>query len=140
MKATAMMLPDLLWEELAPYWEGLRRHEVRLPRCSRCGKFFWYPQHICSVCWTWSLKWVVIRPCGTLFSWTVIHHAFHPLFASALPIHLGMVEPIDAPEVRLIGELINPAAADIGRGVKFEFDDRTPGMTWLKFSIANEER
>ena len=30
----------------APYWEGTRRHELRLPRCEDCGQVHFYPRTV----------------------------------------------------------------------------------------------
>src|ERR1051325_9467901 len=43
-------LPDTEAPELAPFWEGCRAEELRIPRCEACGKLVWYPQLACPRC------------------------------------------------------------------------------------------
>ena len=37
-------------ELTAPFWEAAKRHELILPHCTQCDKFFWYPREACPRC------------------------------------------------------------------------------------------
>ena len=44
-------LPRPLSTELTkPFWEAAKRHELAMPRCQKCDKFFFYPREECPRC------------------------------------------------------------------------------------------
>ena len=45
-----MRIQPTTTEVSAPYWDGCRRGELRLQRCTRCERFQFYPRIICSHC------------------------------------------------------------------------------------------
>ena len=41
-------LPRPISVELTrPFWEGAKRHELMMPRCKTCDRFFFYPREEC---------------------------------------------------------------------------------------------
>jgi len=71
--------------ENQPYWDGLREHRLLVQRCSGCGKLRHYPRPMCDACYAMTYTWEEIEPRGTVYSWTVSHHPFHPGFKRDLP-------------------------------------------------------
>jgi len=52
-------LPRPLSPELTrPFWEGARRHELVMPRCTICAHLFFYPRSECPQCLSTHLEWV----------------------------------------------------------------------------------
>ena len=89
---------------LAPYWEGLARHELRLPQCSACGRWAWYPIASGPGCPGGQYVWRAISPGATVFTFARVAR---PLLASVTDPYLtGLVTPDDAPEVRIAARLI----------------------------------
>src|SRR3990172_4777696 len=43
--------------ETARYWEGCRAHELWLPFCASCQRFFFYPRRFCPQCFGWDVEW-----------------------------------------------------------------------------------
>ena len=44
--------------ESRPYWEGLKQHTLKLPRCKDCGKAHFYPRIACPFCASRNIEWV----------------------------------------------------------------------------------
>jgi uncharacterized OB-fold protein len=90
----------------APYWQGTAEGKLRLQRCVRCGKVRHYPQLLCSDCYSDQVEWITASGLGTVHSWTVAHHAFHPAFRGDLPYTLVVVDLPEGPRAlgRLEGE------------------------------------
>jgi len=42
-------------EDTRDYWEGLRRGEIVLKRCNKCGYFIHYPAPVCRQCQSWDI-------------------------------------------------------------------------------------
>ncbi len=76
----------------ARYWEGLNEHRLLLQQCPRCGKVRHYPQPMCPVCHSMEVAWIEASGRGTVHSWTMTHHAFHPGVRGDLPYLLATVD------------------------------------------------
>lgn len=117
--------PDTTWNELSPFYAGLRAGELSFPRCTHCERFQWYPQELCPRCGTPSLAWTAVTPVGTIYSWTVVRRPFLPEYASVMPATIGLIRLEDAPNVNLVANVIGADDRDleIGEEVRIEFDD-----------------
>jgi hypothetical protein len=72
-------------EETRGFWEGTLAGELRVQACSACGNLQLPGGPCCSTCLSPDLGWKKASGRGTVFSYTVVRHAFHPSFAEALP-------------------------------------------------------
>ncbi|MET0324837.1 MAG: OB-fold domain-containing protein [Ilumatobacteraceae bacterium] len=105
-----------------PYWEGIEEGELRLPRCERCGSWQWYPVggtgHSCGG----DLRWTAVEPTGRIFSFTTVRRPFLPgATTSDPPLTTVLFELDGAPDVRLIGQLVEGAEPVIGARVTGRF-------------------
>ena len=89
--------------ESQPYWEGAAAGRLRLQRCTACGTVRHYPQLVCAHCYALGVEWIEASGRGTVHSWTVAHHAFHPAFKDDLPYTLVTVDLAEGP--RAMGRL-----------------------------------
>lgn len=107
-----------------------------LQRCAACGKVRHYPQVVCAACYCDQHDWIESSGRGTVHSWTVAHHAFHPGFAVDLPYTLVTVDLDEG--VRALGLLdgIAPKDVAIGRRVKASFPIGDDGFGRLMFVPA----
>jgi uncharacterized OB-fold protein len=55
---------------------------------------------------------------GTLFSWTVVRHAFDRELRDAVPFVVALVEMTDAPGVRLISNLVEFEPRNLAIGTR----------------------
>lgn len=119
-----------------PYWQGLLAHELRLQRCTGCGALRHYPRPLCPHCHGFDHDWVVASGRGTVHSWTVAHHAFHPGFKRAVPYAIVIVDLQEG--VRMAAPLAGPADTplSIGLPVVLDFVAATAELTLPCFRLA----
>lgn len=123
--------------ESQPYWDGAAQGRLRLQRCTECGTVRHYPQLVCTRCYSLGVEWIEASGRGTVHSWTVAHHAFHPAFKADLPYTLLTVDLEEGP--RAMGRL-DPALQDrlrIGLPVQVSFP-RTEGDAALPVFAARD--
>jgi len=58
------------------YWRALEEGAFKLPRCAGCGAWTWPAHWRCGRCGAWDMKWVVVDPVGTIFTWTRSWYSF----------------------------------------------------------------
>ena len=118
----------------APYWEGAAQGKLRLQRCPRCALLRHYPQLVCPRCYSRDVEWIDASGRGTVQSWTVAHHAFHPAFKAELPYTLVLVDLEEGP--RAMGRL-DPASGGrlrIGLPVQISFVPEAEGAALPVFA------
>ena len=98
-----------------PYWEGAAQGVLRIQHCADCGKARHYPRYICDDCHSFETVWKESGGRGTVHSWTVAHHAFHPGFAGELPYTLVVVDLEDG--VRALGRYAEPSGEGLRLGL-----------------------
>ena len=114
------------------YWEGAAAGRLMIQRCGACGKLRHYPRLLCDICYSEAVKWQEASGRGTVHSWTVSHHAFHPSFAAELPYTLVTVDLEEGP--RALGRW-QGATPVIGQPVSGRFEVRAGGVD-LMFAPA----
>ena len=124
---TQVLKPSPQTSELArPYWEASAQGKLVLQSCSACGKVRHYPRLLCDACYSDAVTWIPSGACGTVHSWTVAHHAFHPAFAAELPYTLVTVDLDEG--VRALGRWRGDATMSIGLPVQGAFEAREGGV------------
>jgi len=116
-----------------PYWEGLRRRELRLQKCDACGKVWYPPSPLCSGCWSRKFSWTRLCGRGRVNSWVVFHQSYYRGYDNELPYNVAEVELEEGP--RLLTNLMQVGYAEIraGMAVEIVFDDVTDEITLAKF-------
>ncbi len=100
-------LPDVNWEPTREFWAGAARGQLLITRCEMCGHYVWYPEPPCRYCGGTRLSWNQVSGRGTLFSWSVLHHAWIPQFAEQLPFVSGLVALAEDPGVRVVSYVVD---------------------------------
>ena len=128
-----------------PYWDALKRHEVVIPRCKHCNRFFMYPREQCPYCMSSDLEWAKVSGEGRLYSYTIVYQPMSPAFNADAPYINCVIELAEG--VHLASNLVDidvqeyhgEAPKDkINQRVVPVFDDVTPEWTLLKFRPAPE--
>jgi len=109
---------ERLWpnptQDTKPYWDGLLEGKILIQQCADCGTFRHYPRPVCPECYSMDFKWREAAGHGTVHSWSISYHAFHPVFKKGLPTAYITV---DLPEgVRLCAPLRDGDAGEIAIG------------------------
>ena len=124
---TAPARPAPQQSELArPYWEAAAEGRLLLQCCSTCGKLRHYPRLLCDACYSDAVGWKAASGRGTIHSWTVAHHAFHPAFAAELPYALVTVDLDEG--VRALGRWRGDMTLSLGQPVQGAFEAREGGV------------
>lgn len=118
----------------AAYWQGAEQSRLVLQKCGNCGLIRHYPRVLCAQCWSFDVEHVDAAGHGTVYSWTVAHHAFAPNVADQVPYVLATV---DLPEgVRVLGRL-DPSLTPVeGLAVRIGFAPGTGGAPMPVFSAG----
>ena len=122
--------------ESQPYWDGAAEGRLRLQRCADCGLVRHYPQLVCTKCYSVAVEWIDASGRGTVHSWTVAHHAFHPAFKIDLPYTLVTVDLEEGP--RALGRL-DPGSQNrlrIGTPVQVSFPANEQGVKLPMFTAT----
>jgi hypothetical protein len=61
-----------------PYWDGTRRGELMVQRCTKCDTFRWGPEWICHSCLSFDSDWQKVSGKGRIYSWERPWHPVHP--------------------------------------------------------------
>jgi uncharacterized OB-fold protein len=118
-------LPDRDCELLRPYWDAAARGEWRLPRCTGCGRFAWYPEAECDHCGGADFDWELLSGRGRVFSFVIVRRALYAPFAGLVPYVSGIVTLDEDPRVRIVTRFLDtdPDSIAIDMPVKVRFAD-----------------
>jgi uncharacterized OB-fold protein len=107
----------------APFWDGLRRHELSILRCGECRTFVHPPQASCPRCLSLGLTPEPVSGRGTIYSFTVANREFAPGIMP--PYVVALVDLEEQESLRLVTNLVNVAIGDvqIGMPVRVVFVD-----------------
>jgi uncharacterized OB-fold protein len=120
-----------------PYWDGLRAHELRMQRCSACGKIVFYPRSNCSFCLSPELAWERIAGDGTVYTFTIARRATAPQFEDEVPQQIAVVELDEGPRITTTLVNVEPDQIKIGMRVRPIFDDLPNAeVTLLRYAPA----
>jgi len=128
----AKPLPEIT-EDNRPFWEGCKRHELLLQKCTGCGHLR-YASPTCPECWSMEHEWVQSSGKGAVYSWIVVHQRYSRAFENDLPYNVAIVELEEGP--RLTTNLVGIRNEDIRPGlpVQVTWDDATDEITLHKFA------
>ena len=113
-------VPDI---DSAPFWEGLRRHQLAILRCADCRFFVHPPQASCPRCLSLDVVAEAVSGRGTVYSFTVANREFAPGIKP--PYVAALVDLVEQDGLRLVTNLVNVAVGDvrIGMPVRVVFVD-----------------
>lgn len=107
-----------------PYWDGTIQHELRIQRCSACGKVQFPPDEVCPYCLSFDLEWIPVTAKGSIFGWTRVWHGVGGL-KDAVPYLVGLIELSDTPGIRMLGNIVGDSHQEVrvGQPVEAVFED-----------------
>lgn len=127
-----------VWTE--PFWIAARRHQLVVQRCLSCGTVRHPPGPFCPRCRTQEADWMDLSGRATLYSFTIVRHALAPHLQEYLPMVIAVVEPEEAPNARLVANLVEVAVGDVVIGMPLEvvWEDAGDGVAVYRFRPADE--
>ena len=117
----------------APFYEAARGGELRLQRCTRCGRFRHYPRPTCPACLAREHTWERASGRGTVWTWTIVRGPTLPAFEAKLPYNV--VDVLLDEGVHFVSEVLDCAPEDIRAGMPVEavFVPASEEITLVKF-------
>jgi uncharacterized protein len=117
----------------APYWDGLKRHELRLQGCQDCGTVWYPPAPFCPGCWSRQVLWQTLSGRGKVNAWVVFHQTYFASFTADVPYNVAEVELDEGPRLLTNLVAVENDAITMGMPVEIVFDDVTDEVTLAKF-------
>jgi uncharacterized OB-fold protein len=109
-------------EETRGFWEGTLAEELRVQVCRACGTRQLPGGPCCTTCLSQDLAWERASGRGTVFSFTIVRHAFHPAFANQVPYVVADIELEEGPIITSRVEGVPVEEVRIGMPVEVFFD------------------
>jgi uncharacterized OB-fold protein len=97
-----------------------------LQQCAACNALQHPSEEICHVCGSFQFLTRTVAPTGTVYSYTIVHHAVHPALEASVPYAVVLVALDEVPEVRVVGNLLDAAMSEVVIGLPVEavWDER----------------
>jgi uncharacterized OB-fold protein len=116
---------DWALPQLTPFNEAwFTSGALAVQRCTECAALQHPPEEVCHACGSMSFDHVELAPRGTVHSYTVVHYPANPALADAVPYTVVLVALDDAPEVRVVGNLLGDGDVRIGMPVVAVWEER----------------
>ncbi len=135
--------PGINPEVSQPFWDAAKRHELLIPHCTGCNRYFFYPREACPSCLSPDWVWSRVSGRARLYSWTTVFQPGDMRFAEEAPYVYAMVQLDEGP--RMIGNVIDVDAEDFlspdNVNIRLEavFEDVTPEWTLVKWRPIEDE-
>jgi uncharacterized OB-fold protein len=119
------------------YWDAACEHRLMVLRCDDCSYYIHWPQERCTRCGSERVAPSEVSGRGIVFTFTVVHHMFHPGFKDDMPYNLALVELVEQPGLRVMSNIVECRNEDlrVGMAVEVTFEDRD-GHTVPQFRPA----
>jgi uncharacterized OB-fold protein len=130
-KRTGTPTPDT-----QPYWDAARNHQLALPECLSCRRFYFYPRDHCPVCSGREVRWRPVSGRGFLHTYVIAHHPA-PGFEADAPYVIAVVELEEGPRMmaNIVGIEPDSALLELDMPLEVVFTERGP-MTVPNFRPA----
>jgi uncharacterized protein len=107
------IVPAITPENRAFFTSG----ELRLQRCASCGVVQHPPGEVCHACQGMDFDYIAARPQGVVETFTIVHHAVHPMLKQNVPYNVAVISLRDYPHVRIVGNVIDVAPEQMRIGL-----------------------
>ena len=93
--------------------------------CAACGIAQHPPNDICIHCQHMEFEYREAKGTGTVYSYTVIHHAVNEMLNQSIPYAAVLVQLDDYPRVKITGNVVNlePSRVRIGLPVRVTWEE-----------------
>jgi len=118
------------------YWEAAARSELRLPKCTTCGKPHFYPRPACPYCGGTKFDWPLASGGGTIYSFTIVQRAPSPAFEAEVPYVVAIIALDEGPHLMSNVVGVDPKTVRIGQRVKVQFREAAEGVRVPVFAPA----
>ena len=118
------------------FWEGTKRHELLIQRCTSCGTLRFWGKPMCAECNSFDSEAVPASGRGTIWSFTTTYHGWSRAWREAVPYTVVVVQLDEGP--RMVSNVVQctPDEVRVDMPLVAVFDDVTPEWTLVKFKPA----
>ena len=118
-----------------PFWDGIKRGELILPRCKSCGLLHHSPRSSCVDCSSQDLAWVKCSGRGKVHSYVILHGqpGTGADFRSSTVEINAVVEIDEGPHIFAILVDITPDSVHLDMPVEIVYEGVGDGPTLLTF-------
>lgn len=115
--------------------EWLTSASIAVQTCAACGVYQHPPEEICHLCGSMEFGHTELAPTGTVYSYTVAHYPVHRALADAVPYAVVLVSLDEAPEIRVVGNVVElaPQEVRIGLAVTATWEERVVDDETIQF-------
>ncbi len=112
------------------FWDACREGRLTVQQCDHCGARQYPPEINCHACGEFDLDWQEVAGRGTVWSMINCVHPVHPALDEAGPYNVALIQLDDAPDIRMVGNIIDIDFDDIAIGmpVRVVFERTAPGL------------
>jgi uncharacterized OB-fold protein len=115
------------------FWQSTHKHQMKLQRCSRCGKFRFYPSEACHFCASLEYEWIPVSGRGKIHTYTVLERARGTPYEHNTPITIVLVELDEGPIVMSNLVDFDDEDLEIDTPVTMDYEDVTDTVTVFVF-------
>lgn len=124
--------------ETEAYWEGCRKHELLLQRCTQCNEFQFYPRIICTNCASEDLEWVKGSGRGQVLTFAIVRRAVSEAYAADVPYVVALIQLDEGPTMMSNIVQCDPETVKIGSPVQVIFEDWSEEISVPQFRPLQE--
>jgi uncharacterized OB-fold protein len=95
------------------FWEGAREGKLLAQQCADCGHRQHPPSPVCRSCLSDRVSPTELSGRGTVYTYTVTTHVFHPSFAEKVPYILVVVELEEQPGLKMLSRMTDCTEDDV---------------------------
>ena len=118
-KPASLPIPD---PDSRPFWQACQEERLVAQACGGCGKLRLPPLPACPECHSRDFQWEELSGLGSVWSFTVVHHAFRPNLEGKVPYTVGLIDLDKGP--RIVGKIVaEDRDASIGARVRVRFEE-----------------
>jgi uncharacterized OB-fold protein len=123
--------------ELKPFFDAARNHQLVVQKCDKCGALRFPAAPLCLKCDSDQAGWVPVSGRGQVFSFTVMHRAYHPAFKA--PYTLAVIELNEGVKMTSNVVGVEPSKVKCGMPVEVAWDKLNEEVTLPRFRPANQD-
>ena len=114
--------------DAAPFWAGVANHELVIPRCERCERFFWYPRTACPNCGGREISWVTASGRGVVHSFCINFQTSVAHLRDLVPFITALIDLDEGPRLlALLDAAPTPRLDLVGKSVSVDFRPAADG-------------
>ena len=121
-----------------PFWDGCKRGELLLQRCTSCQSYRHPPSPRCRNCLSPEQEWVRASGRGTVYSYVVVHQPLGPAWQAEVPYIVAIVELAEGPH--MLSNIVDVAIDRVSVGMPLAvcFQPATDEIVLAKFRPASD--